>query len=265
MRGVRSVMSNFVHTTPKGVGGFVMLDEQRSTHITDSSTNTLWFKRFMDGCHERMGDVKVQDTAMTIDVLIGLQDTLEQRWAEAIHSQDSKLLFELATLGCTVTSGFLSALHGEEFGHVRLNKTVLLSTQGLRHAQKPRIVLELEGHFKGQVSRKKHKIPLVQQTKSGIKNECWLLRQVDQYEHNKIAFGPLLRHTVCDQSGATIRQLDMILHKYLLALQETNPSLFPENFDVVNKYSVRRSLRRGSTLQARNVKGPKDVINLNNR
>jgi hypothetical protein len=33
----------------------------------------------------------------------------------------------------------------------------------------------------------------------------------------------------------------------------------------MNVYSIRRSLQRGSTTQARNVKVPRDVINLNNR
>ncbi|KAL7558753.1 hypothetical protein ACA910_010064 [Epithemia clementina (nom. ined.)] len=79
MQGVRSVMSYFVHTMPKGVGGIVISDGKCSTHITHCNTNTLWFKHFMDGCHKRMGDVKVQDTAMTIDVLICLQDIFEQR------------------------------------------------------------------------------------------------------------------------------------------------------------------------------------------
>ncbi|KAL7578517.1 hypothetical protein ACA910_011578 [Epithemia clementina (nom. ined.)] len=265
MRGVRSVMSKFVHTTPKGVGGFVMSDGTRSTHITHSNTNTLWFKCFMDGCHERMRDVKVQDTAMTIDVLLGLQETLEQRWLEAQQLQDNNLLFELATLGCAITTGFSSGLRGEDFGHVRLKETILLTTQGLRHARKPHIVLGLEGCFKGQVSRKKHKIPLVRLTRSGIRNEDWLFWLVDQYERNNIVFGPLFCHTIQEQSRAIIQQLDMLLHKYLLALQETKPDLLPENVDVVNKFSFRQSLRRGSTSQARNAKVPKEAINLNNR
>ncbi|KAL7563714.1 hypothetical protein ACA910_004112 [Epithemia clementina (nom. ined.)] len=48
MRGICSSMSNFMHSTHRGISGFIMSDGKRSTHITGSSTDTLWFKRFMD-------------------------------------------------------------------------------------------------------------------------------------------------------------------------------------------------------------------------
>ncbi|KAL7559003.1 hypothetical protein ACA910_010881 [Epithemia clementina (nom. ined.)] len=44
-----------------------------------------------------------------------------------------------------------------------------------------------------------------------------------------------------------------------------HPALIPEQVDVINKYSVRRLLQRGSTSQARNKNVPKEVIELNNR
>ena len=59
MRGIRSTFSNFIHTTTSGTRGAVLSDGRRSTRITESVANSLWFKRFMDGCHERMGDVKI--------------------------------------------------------------------------------------------------------------------------------------------------------------------------------------------------------------
>ncbi|KAL7575067.1 hypothetical protein ACA910_000438 [Epithemia clementina (nom. ined.)] len=114
MRGVRSAMSNVMHATPKGVGGFIMTDGKRSTHITKSSTNTMWFKRFMDGLHEHMGDVKVQDAAVTIDVLLGLQSFLDERWTDAVDGEYEELLYELAVLGCILSSGFSSGLRGED-------------------------------------------------------------------------------------------------------------------------------------------------------
>ncbi|KAL7570263.1 hypothetical protein ACA910_020685 [Epithemia clementina (nom. ined.)] len=43
------------------------------------------------------------------------------------------------------------------------------------------------------------------------------------------------------------------------------PAIIPATTDVLNGYSVRQSLRRGSTMQARNKKVPKDVVDLNNR
>ncbi|KAL7556346.1 hypothetical protein ACA910_006150 [Epithemia clementina (nom. ined.)] len=265
MRGIRSSMSNFVHSTPRGISGYIMSDGKRSTHVTGSSTNTLLFKRFMDGFHKRMGDVKRQNAALTIDVLLGLQSLLTERWKEAQGISDEDLLYKIAALGCTVTAGFSLGLRGKEIGHIRLNETILLTTQGLHHKRKPHLVLGLEGHFKGQISRKKHKIPITCVTKSGINNQEWLMQLIERYEKANEAFGPSIRASVTDQSGASIKQLDVMLHKHLLSLQEQEPDLLPENIDVVNAYSIRQLLRRGSTLQARNVEVSREVINLNNR
>ncbi|KAL7556536.1 hypothetical protein ACA910_017628 [Epithemia clementina (nom. ined.)] len=254
-----------MHTTPGGVGGFVMTDGKRSTHVTHSMTNTMWFKRFMDGSHERMGDIKIQDTALTLDVLLALQSLLEESWIEAQTNKDNDLFLEISSLGCAVTVGFSAALRREEFGHLRLNETILLTTQGLQHPHKPHVVVGLEGHFKGQVSRKKQRIPLVPMTKSGIANQTWLFRLLDCYERINTTHGPLFHKHPQDQTSITLRHLDAWFPKYLLCLQNNTPTLFQIDFDLVNKFSFHRSLQRGSTSQARNAKVPKEVINLNNR
>ncbi|KAL7575068.1 hypothetical protein ACA910_000439 [Epithemia clementina (nom. ined.)] len=80
-----------------------------------------------------------------------------------------------------------------------------------------------------------------------------------------MAFSPLIRAQVDDQSSASIKQMDMLFHKYLLYLQEQRSGLIPESTNVINAYSVPRFLRSGSTSQARNMKVPKEVINLNDR
>ncbi|KAL7575187.1 hypothetical protein ACA910_018675 [Epithemia clementina (nom. ined.)] len=78
MRGVRSTISSFIHTTPYGSACSTMTDSKRSTFVTCSTTNAIWFKRFMEGTHERMGDVKIQDVALSIDVLLALQELNKQ-------------------------------------------------------------------------------------------------------------------------------------------------------------------------------------------
>ncbi|KAL7559583.1 hypothetical protein ACA910_006989 [Epithemia clementina (nom. ined.)] len=233
MRGVRSAISNFIHSTPNGTDGATMTDGKKQSFITRSSTNSRWFKRFMDGTHEWMGDVKVQDMALTIDVLIGLQELLEECWRQAQGDNNRNLLFEIATVGAVVTTGFSSALRGEELGHIRLQESILWTTQGLQHPQKKHVVLALEGRFKGQVAWKKHKIPLVCTTASGIKNQQWLVRLMERCEAPGVTFGPLFRVNA-DSRPASIKHLDIAFHKYMLLLQLQNPNLIPETTDVVN-------------------------------
>ncbi|KAL7555954.1 hypothetical protein ACA910_015252 [Epithemia clementina (nom. ined.)] len=77
MRGLHSAYSNLVHTTPLGTAAAVLSDSRKTTRITNSPTNGIWFQRFMKGSHERMGDVRIPDTALTIDVLRELDLLLE--------------------------------------------------------------------------------------------------------------------------------------------------------------------------------------------
>ncbi|KAL7574850.1 hypothetical protein ACA910_010687 [Epithemia clementina (nom. ined.)] len=95
-----------------------MTKRKCSTFITNSPANLLWFKHFMDGYHERMGDVKVQDTALSINVLLGIQEMLEETWAQDQTTMDATKFFELATTSHLVTCGFSSGLYREELGHI---------------------------------------------------------------------------------------------------------------------------------------------------
>ncbi|KAL7576165.1 hypothetical protein ACA910_004820 [Epithemia clementina (nom. ined.)] len=65
-RKIHSAVSNFVHTTPYGAGASVVSNADRgSLFISGSATNSIWFRRFMAGCHQRMGDVWMPDRAVT--------------------------------------------------------------------------------------------------------------------------------------------------------------------------------------------------------
>jgi hypothetical protein len=58
MRGLRSQFSNFAHTVPGGAGHASIGEGSRGgTFFSDSPKNSYWFRRFMQGCHRRMGDV----------------------------------------------------------------------------------------------------------------------------------------------------------------------------------------------------------------
>ncbi|KAL7556921.1 hypothetical protein ACA910_006166 [Epithemia clementina (nom. ined.)] len=211
-----------------------------------------------------MGDISIPDTALTIDTLLALDNLLEQNWSSTRDQRDASGMFEAANMGVVLMCGFSSGLRGKEMGHIRLRKSILLTMQGLQHPRSKHVVLALEGRFKGQGMRKKHKIPLVLTTASGIPNFNWLMRLFNRYETHVVSFGPLIRTTPVQTTPAQMKHLDVWFHKYLLQLQVMHPALIPEQVDVINKYSVWRSLRGGSTLQAHNKKVPKEVIELNN-
>lgn len=87
-----------------------MTDGMRSTHFTASPTNSVWFKKFAHGIMNQLGQVTNQDQAISIDELLAFQKVLEHAWKIAWIADDSKLLFEIATIGTVVTGGYAAAL-----------------------------------------------------------------------------------------------------------------------------------------------------------
>jgi hypothetical protein len=73
-------MSNFVHTMPGGLGSTFIADDGKGDTVSTSPRNSDWFKRFMRGCHKRMGDVWIPDRALTMRELLCSQTLLENDW-----------------------------------------------------------------------------------------------------------------------------------------------------------------------------------------
>ena len=266
VRGLTSFYTNYIHTTQAGIGVAALTDGKSKTYFSSSPTHASpWYARFRVGCHERMGDVRIPDKALSIDILLALQDVLEEHWTQAKTVGDNETQFEVATLGTALTSSFSTSLRGEELGHARLRDTRILTEQGVSHPRKPHVVLGLQGRFKGTIGRKKHRMPLAPTTASGISNQRWLLRLLASYEKGSIFQGPLFRSFIEGARPATVKELDVLLHRFLLLVQERRVDLIPATVDVTRDYSMRRSPRRGSTSQARNRKVPEDIINLINR
>ena len=61
-----------------------------------------------------------------------------------------------------------------------------------------------------------------------------------------------------------VKELNVLLHRYLLLIQEKCADLIPATFDMTRGYSMCWSPCWGSTSQAWNKKVPEDVINLIN-
>lgn len=49
-----SHLSNFAHTTPRGMGPAFISDDGCVSALTNSTTNSMWFCLFMQGMHQRM-------------------------------------------------------------------------------------------------------------------------------------------------------------------------------------------------------------------
>mmetsp|Transcript_23494 Transcript_23494/g.35681 ORF Transcript_23494/g.35681 Transcript_23494/m.35681 type:complete len:98 (-) Transcript_23494:1291-1584(-) len=72
------------------------------------------------GMHARLGDVIIQDKAITVDKIKALHDVLETHWTEAFVNKDQNKMFDLSSVGAMSSVAFGSALRGEELAFVRL-------------------------------------------------------------------------------------------------------------------------------------------------
>ena len=61
-----------------------------------------------------------------------------------------------------------------------------------------------------------------------------------------------------------IAEMNVLFHELLRLVQYRNPSVISDHVKIEEKYSVFRSLTRGTTLKSQNVGIPRDVINGNN-
>jgi hypothetical protein len=83
-------------------------------------THSFWFTRFMEGLHKRVGEVRHQDEAITIEVLHELDKILEKGWRQA---KLPALKRQVAEMGTWYIVGFCSGLRGEEMLLIELAGT----------------------------------------------------------------------------------------------------------------------------------------------
>ena len=57
-----------------------MGEEGAAGAVSSSPMNTEWFRRFMKGCHRRMGDVWMPDRPVTIQELLKCLMLLQDDW-----------------------------------------------------------------------------------------------------------------------------------------------------------------------------------------
>jgi len=88
------------------------------------------------------------------------------------------------------------------------------------------------------------------------------------YKQFGVTTGPVFR-AAGGKTGSPVRRLsvgdlDPPFHNLLKPVQERFPNVIHESVNVEDEYSLRRSGRRGSTLNALNHEVPKEVIEANN-
>jgi hypothetical protein len=257
---LRSAYSNIHHASKAHLGGVsVLTGGSRKLITTNCPSNGFWFDRFMVGYYKRVGQLLVQDLAISIEVLLAVQQYLEEQWSLAQTGTEKRSVSEMGVLFVIC---FCLGLRGEE--------VLLIDIAGCRknieatraHAR-PHVLIALWGRFKQTPGECYHLMPVVEKTASGLRAGDWLARLLESLERQGITSGKLLQ----GRRGEAVK-----LTKYadgfytcLEHVQVTRPDLIEADIDVREDYGLSRSCRRGVTTHARNIGIPEGVIQANNR
>ena len=99
--------------------------EGKSARVSNAASICVWFQKFMQGMHCRMGDVWLLNQAMNQYKLSVCMDMLEARWEEAHRTViDCFDMKRAATTACIVLDGYFASLWGEEINRVDLEAMI---------------------------------------------------------------------------------------------------------------------------------------------
>lgn len=239
--------------------GFASEDKKRMMEITNSPTQSRWFRRFMIGCKKRMGEDYRPDLALHVDIVVAMIDVLERRVHE-LRGEEQKQCIAIATY---IVIGFAASLRGNEGFMMDLAGIRSMIYKGKAEGELGHVLVALLGRFKGEDGERYHIIPLANETgRSHIPVRKWIERLISMRAMEGRTNGPAF----CDKDGRVARSTDYeeLMHDVLRQVQDERPDLIPPDMDVIDVYGISRSLRQGSNTTAINNKvspGDQDAIN----
>jgi hypothetical protein len=259
-RKIRSTYSNVFHSSSQVGKISVMAYEISKTYETHCPTYGYWFERFILGCHKRMGDMVVSDFALSVEIFRELLAGLEEDFQEAPSMTERDQLTEFANL---IIFGFCCGLRGEEIVKVDVSGFLKYLEVGADHDECPHVVVPLLGRLKGEMGERYHMMILARETKSGIRPGIWGDRLGACLRRRNRSNGFVFQSSKGRQ--AKVGDYDDEFLERLVQVRARKSKLFDPGVNVVEVYSLRRSLRRGSTTRATNAGVPKETIEMNNR
>jgi hypothetical protein len=239
--------ANVMRVTPQATRTVVALGDEkgRMLRFTTDPTASTWFSRFKEGCKRRMGQDHRPNKGLTVNLVLAVLEECEQRIFNAPSLEDAN---RWTVFGTYVAISYVMSLRG--------NEGVLLDLQGLIEFQKRTkevyFVVVLFGKFKGEIHDRRHIIPVIKKTGSGINVELWIDWLITAKKAEGHSDGP----AVSDKAGRvlTSRSLDDSLHEILGDLFVSQNDLFPPDIRTVEKlrecYHIFRTLRLTSNTRA---------------
>ena len=264
-RKLRSALNNAWETSSEAENELTFCIQGKHGMRTSRAVGrSYWYCRFDDGLHRRLGDQVVQDEAISSKVMVEMMKILETRFQK--DASDC----EVVEAGTFFLIAYLGGLRGNEVPMANLGAMRKLRKTTLKfQAEFPHAPVVLQGVMKSRSGTPTtHMFLLSCITRSGFMPDVltWINRLIDLREKEGRTSGWLFAIKEGKDKGKPVRMnhYEDCLHDVLLEVQRVS-ELITEELDVVDRYHISRSFRRGATTEAR-IGGVSSMdIELNNR
>jgi hypothetical protein len=190
IRKTRSALSNYSNTTAAELTESVLVGGLKGIrfHFSGTAMYGLWFDRYKDGCHSRMGDDIRPDKAMGIELLLEIQKLSEVKLFSC-RTNDEVLALCLNVVFHLVS--FVGGFRGEEMPMLSLDATAkYLAYDQPISPELAHVMVALRGRVKGERKAEAcHLVPIVAVTRSGLQPKLWVQRAVEAYRRMGITHG----------------------------------------------------------------------------
>jgi len=227
--------------------------------ITEDETGSLFFKRFMIGMRNRMGQIHKPNQALSIDLFIELIKRIHSKLDQSIEEED---IHHWSSILTYIVISYVVSLRGPE--------GFLLDLDGLvEHWNRSEayVTLALLGRLKGEQHDLQHLIPCANITASRINVRAVIKNHLQIKEHSGFTDGP----AISNHRGIilSVKLVDDTVHSLLIDIFHQDSNMFPPLIDSIEKistsYQCFRTFRRTSATRAAEVGIPTSDVNIVNR
>ena len=206
---------------------------------------SLWFQRFSLGCRRRMGQDWRPNRAISTTLVVKLLARVEEKIRLSTSSQSRLSLVMGGAYFCFCYVVSLRSPEGLMVDVPGLNEFGEKSSE--------HVVIPLHGQVKGEDHTRQHLLHCVNETTSGISVRNWIRRLRSCQTILGRSSGPASVNSQTLKQSTTAEMNDLF-HEVLLEIFEEERDLFAVDIrtpsDLVEKYNVFRSFRRGSESRA---------------
>ena len=268
IRKLRSVYTCLYQSSILGEEqGVVFAGEKgRKYRTAHGETESIFYKLFNAGLDKRMDKDKRSDLALEFKLLIAVLDRVERELHEEVTEVGRRRF--LIIFGAFLVIGYGGSLRGNEGFFVEAKSLINNIHEGITDPEHPHVVVELFGRFKGETNEATSTLILANVTNGGLHIRRW----VERLAGVLLLEGALEREgthvpAICEASGELMerRLINNEFMSQLEEIQKEEPELMSSKIKVRQRYSINRSLRRGSRTRAQVKRVDEDIIELINR